>query len=142
MSVTWVVVADSSRTRFFSLASRTEPLLEFDSLVHTESRMREQDEVSDRQGGIAGGHGEGDHTFESPTDFKHHAAEVFARQIAEKLEQGRVNHDYSKLILVAPPTFLGTLRQTLNDNVLKLISSSLNKNLVEEDESVIREHIL
>ena len=141
MSGTWVVVADSSRARFLSLESRGEPLTEFDGLVHTEGRMHDRDELSDRQGGIAGGHGEGDHTFEAPTDLRHHEAEVFARQIAEKLEAGRVNHEYHKLILIAPPAFLGVLRQVLNDHILALVGSSLDKNLVAEDEAVIREHI-
>jgi protein required for attachment to host cells len=142
MSGTWVVVADSSRARFFSLVSRIEPLQELDGMIHAEGRMQERDELCDRQGGIAGGHGEGDHTFEAPTDMKHHEAEVFARQIADRLELGRVNHDYNKLILVASPAFLGALRQALNDHVTDLVSSSLDKNLVGEDEAVIREHIL
>lgn len=141
MSGTWVVVADSSRVRFFSLESRSEPLLELDGMVHAEGRMRDQDEVCDRQGGIAGGHGEGGHAFEAKTDLKHHEMEVFAKQIADKLEHGRVNHDYHKLMLVAPPAFLGVLRQTLNSHVLELVDSSLDKNLVAEEEAVIREHI-
>lgn len=142
MSNTWIVVADSSKARFFTMESRTEPLRELDGMVHAEGRMRGQDEVSDRQGGLAGGHGEGGHPFEAPTDLKHHEAEVFAKQIADKLEQGRVNHDYHKLILVAPPAFLGALRQALNNHILELVSSSLDKNLVGEDEATIREHIL
>ncbi|MBS3955127.1 MAG: host attachment protein [Methylomicrobium sp.] len=141
MLSTWVVVADSSRARFFSLLSRTEPMQEFDGMVHVEGRMRELDEVSDRQGGIAGGHGEGDHTFEAPTDFKHHEAELFAKQIGVKLERGRVNNEYAKLILIAPPAFLGVLRESLNSHVSDLVIKSLHKNLVVEDESVIREHI-
>jgi protein required for attachment to host cells len=141
MSGTWIVVADSSRTRFFSWASRNEPLQEQEGMVHAEGRMRGQDAISDRQGGLAGGQGEGGHPFEAPTDLKHHEAEVFAKQIADKLEHGRVNHDYHKLILVAPPAFLGTLRQALNSHVSELVSSSLDKNLVAEDEAVIREHI-
>jgi len=138
---TWILVADSSRARFFVLESRIEPLRELDGMVHLEGRMRDQDEVSDRQGGIAGGHGEGDHTFEAPTDLKHHEAEVFAKQITEKLEHGRVNHEFNKLILVAPPAFLGALRLALNEQTSKLITSSLDKNLVAEDEAVIRGHI-
>ncbi|MDO8842933.1 host attachment protein [Methylicorpusculum sp.] len=141
MLVTWVVVADSSRARFFSSTSLTEPMQEFDGMVHVEGRMRELNELSDRQGGIAGGHGEGDHTFEAPTDFKHHEAVVFAKQIGVKLDQGRVNNEYGKLILVAPPAFLGVLRESLNSHVSDLVAQSLNKNLVVEDESVIREHI-
>lgn len=139
---TWVVVADRSRARFFILASRIAPMDELDGMLHAEGRMQERDELSDRQGGIAGGHGEGDHTFEAPTDMAHHEAEVFARQIADKLEQGRVNHDYDKLILVAPPAFLGALRLAVNDHIRDLIADTLDKNLVSESEAVIREHIL
>ncbi|QPK62711.1 host attachment protein [Methylomonas sp. LL1] len=142
MSGTWIVVADSSRARFFSWVSRVEPLLELEGMAHSEGRMRDQDEVSDRQGGIAGGHGEGGHAFEAPTDLKHHEAEVFAKLIADKLEHSRVNHDYDKLILVAPPAFLGALRHALNDHVQALVGNSLDKNLVAEDEASIREHIL
>lgn len=111
-------------------------------MVHEEGRMTGRDELSDRQGGIAGGHGEGDHTFEAPTDLKQHEAEVFARQIEEKLEYGRVNHEYQKLILIAPPFFLGVLRQILSENLQDLVSSSLDKNLVDENEKQIRQYIV
>jgi len=117
-------------------------MAELDGMMHAEGRMQERDNLSDRQGGIAGGHGEGDHTFEAPTDMKHREAEVFARQIADKLEQGRVNHDYDQLILVAPPAFLGALRQAVNDHVHDLIANTFDKNLVSESEATIREHIL
>ena len=142
MAGTWVVVADSSKARFFSLTSKKEAMQELEDLVHTEGRMRDQDEISDRQGGLAGGHGEGGHAFEAPTDIKHHDAEVFAKQIADKLEHGRVNHDYDNLILVAPPAFLGAMRQALNDHVANLVGSSLDKDLVAETEAAIREHIV
>ena len=141
MTGTWVVVADSSRARFFTLAGKSEPMQELEGMTHAESRMRNQDEVSDKQGGLAGGHGEGGHAFEAPTDIKHHDAEIFAKQIADKLEHGRVNHAYNKLILVAPPAFLGALRQAMNDHLVNLVSKSLDKNLVAENETVIREHV-
>ncbi len=142
MSVTLVVVADSSKARFFSLAGRSEPLKELEDMVHVEGRMRDQDEVSDKQCGLAGGHGEGGHAFESPTDIKQHESALFAKQIADRLEHGRVSNDYDKLILVAPPSFLGILRKALNEHVANLVSDSLDKDLVNEKESVIREHIV
>lgn len=116
---------------------------ELEDMLHAESRLQDKDELSDRQGGIAGGHGDGGggHSFEAPTDAKHHEAEVFAKQIADKLEQGRVAHDYHKLILIAPPAFLGVLRQVLNQHIQDLVSASLDKNLVAEKEATIREHI-
>ncbi|MGR8930798.1 MAG: host attachment protein [Gammaproteobacteria bacterium] len=141
MSETWVLVADSSKARFFSVVSRSEPLQELDGMLHAESRLREQDEISDKQGGLAGGHGEGGHAFEAPTEVKHHEAEVFARQIVNRLEHGRVTNALDKLILVAPPAFLGTLRQAMPDPLANLVSKSVDKNLVAETEAVIRAHI-
>ncbi len=141
MAGTWVVVADSNKARFFTYASKNEPMQEHEGMLHAEGRLKNQDEVSDKQGGLAGGHGEGGHAFEAPTDLKKYEAEVFAKQIADKLEHGRVNHDYDKLILVAPPAFLGALRQSMNDHVVNLVSSSLDKNLVSETEVAIRAHI-
>jgi protein required for attachment to host cells len=117
-------------------------LQEIDDMIHAEGRLLAKDELSDRQGGIAGGHGQGDHTFEQPTDVKHQDAIRFAHQIGEKLEHGRVNGDYEDLILIAPPAFLGVLRQCLNDHILKRVGKSLDKNLAGFDEAAIREHLL
>ena len=142
MAGTCVVVADSSRARFFTFVNKHEAMQEQEGMVHAEGRMRDQDEVSDKQGGLAGGYGEGGHAFEAPTDLKHHEAGIFAKQIADKLEHGRVEHDYEKLILVAPPAFLGALRQALNEHVANLVINSLDKDLVAETEAAIREHII
>jgi protein required for attachment to host cells len=142
MSKTWVVVADSSKAKFFAMESKIKPLREIEEMTHAEGRLRAQDEVTDRQGGIAGGHGQGDHTFEAPTDVRHHEAVRFAKQIGDKLEQGRTGGSFDDLILVAPPGFLGVLRQSLNSQTLKLVSKSVDKHLIAQNEAAIREHIL
>ncbi|MGD0960746.1 MAG: host attachment protein [Methylomonas sp.] len=142
MLTTWIVVADSSRARFFLMENRNEPLTELDGMAHIEGRLREGDVISDRQGGLAGGHGEGGHPFEAPTDLKQHEMELFAKQIADKLEQGRVNHSYRKLILAAPPAMLGALRQSLNAQVLAMVGSSIDKNLVSEHADEIHRRII
>jgi hypothetical protein len=85
MSSTWVVVTDSSRARFFLMESRNEPLTELEDMTHATTRLHEREIISDRQGNLAGGHGEGGHAFEAPTDLKQHELEVFAKQIADKL---------------------------------------------------------
>jgi len=142
MLTTWVVVADSCKVRFFLMAGRNEPLTEINDIIHSEGRLLSQDDVSDRQGGISGSHGEGGHSFAAPTDVKQHEAMLFAKLIAEKLDHARVQHEYEKLILIAAPSFLGLLRNELNHHVLEMVSASLDKNLVTEEEAVIREHLL
>ncbi len=48
------------------------------------------------------------------------------------LERGRVEHRYDRLILVAPPHFLGTLRQVLDAQVQACVVAELDKELVAE----------
>ena len=142
MMSTWVVVADSSRARFFLMESRSEPLIELADMVHSQGRMHEGDVVCDREGNLASGHGNGGYSFEAPTDVKQHELEVFAKQIAHKLEEGRDNGSYKKLILVAPPALLGKLRQTIDTHILEMVSQSLDKNLVAEDADEILKRII
>lgn len=141
MSRFWVIVADSSRARFFSVSHQDKTMNELEDLFHVESRLHEHNEISDRPGCIPAGHGEGVHSFEPATDFKQHEMTVFARRIANHLETGRVNHLFDKLILVAPPAFLGVLRDALNDRLRDLVYESLDKHLVTADEPSIRSHI-
>lgn len=139
---TWILVADSSRARFFRRDMPGAALEEFSGMTHAESRLHEQEEYSDRQGDLAGGHDEGPHSFEAETGFREHQAEVFARQIADRLEQGRVEHQYRHLVLIAPPAFLGAVRNTLNSHVLELVSQAVDKNLVTAELTDIAGHLL
>ncbi|MDD2738414.1 MAG: host attachment protein [Methylomonas lenta] len=137
MLCTWIVVADSSRARFFSMKNRLDPLTEIQCMSHLESRGHAYDDFDEYHGSL----GQGDHTFETHSDLKQSEADVFAKQIADRLEQGRVKHEFNNLILVAPPAFLGALRHGINDHVFDYISNSVDKNLVVEREEVIRHHL-
>lgn len=136
MACTWIVVADSSRARFFSVASRAEPLNEVHCMAHVESRSHAHDDFGDQANLSQGGHAQDAHTNQ-----KQHEAAVFARQIAVFLEQGRVRRDFNNLILVAAPHFLGVLRHSLNSHVYDYISNELDKNLVMASEAEIRRQV-
>jgi protein required for attachment to host cells len=141
MSRFWIVVADSCKARVFTAPHQGGTLNEVANLLHLEGHLHDRDVNSDKPGAISGGHGEGDHAFAPTTERKQHELAKFAKQIAERLEQGRVDHDFDKLILVAPPAVLGVLRDALNDRLRDLIYEELDKNLVTADVTVISEHI-
>jgi hypothetical protein len=50
----------------------------------------------------------------------------FARQLAAKLQHARTENLYERLVLVAPPTFLGLLRSSLDAPTAQLIVGSLD----------------
>lgn len=142
MTKTWILAAESSRAVIYALESRVKPLTEVESLAHPEGRDLEQDMTSDRPGrafdttGLGGRHAMG-----KEVDPKRHEAQLFAKRLADRLDQGRIHGKFDQLMLVAPPAFLGLLRERLNDQTLKLVSQSLDKNLVQAGEQSIRDNL-
>jgi protein required for attachment to host cells len=139
MSKTWVLVADSSAAKIFKIDDGG-ALQEVADLVHSESRMHEQNVSSDLPGSNAGG-GSSKHGFESQTGIKEHEAVNFAHEISEQLDAGRNNGQFNQLIVAAAPAFLGVLRETINPNTNKLITHEINKDLVKLSAAQIMDHL-
>lgn len=137
MEPTWILVADSSRARILTTRTRVQPPTDVETLEHPEGRLKAQELISDRPGRSFDSSGDGRHGMEPP-DVHHHHQEVFAKQIAEHLEKGRHQGKFVELALVAPPEFLGVLRQKMNGQLGKLVTHTVQKNLLEQDNEVIR----
>ena len=65
MSELWVLVADQSRARFFTVADSRSALQDMGELVHPEARDREQTLTSDRPGRAFDSKGQGRHAMGS-----------------------------------------------------------------------------
>jgi protein required for attachment to host cells len=138
---TWVVVAESSRARIFSLNGLQTPMDELADMVNPEARARDRELVSDRQGRTFDSSGQGRHAKEPATTPKEQRAIEFARQVAERIENGRSTEEFQHLILIAAPAFLGLLRKNLKDPTHQRIKREIQKNIVRESEASIREQI-
>jgi protein required for attachment to host cells len=137
----WVLVADSGRARLFEASGAKAPLQEQTDLVMPSARLQEQELVSDRPGRSFDSRGEGRHAMEPTTPAKEVESNRFAARIAALLDSGRVAGNYTRLILVAPPAFLGQLRDALSEQVRALVTNELDKDLVRFDVDAIREHL-
>lgn len=135
---TWIVVVDSSRGKIYVQDKHSSELLEKVDLVHPSARLHGLDLTSDRPGKHVGAFGQGQHVFDARTDAKEHEAETFAREIAERLETGRTSGQFQNLVLMAPPAFLGVLREQLSDGVRKLVVEEIAKDLVTHSSEEIR----
>ena len=140
MEKTWIVVADSSRARIFYAANRVKPLTAVTELNFPESRLREQDIYTDRPGRLFESANESRSAIETP-DIREQQQQAFAREICEALDAGRNRQRFETLMVVAPPTFLGALRQSMNHQLEKMVDKSVQKNLVNEEEARIREYL-
>jgi len=141
MNSTWLVVADSSKARFFSMESRTGPIKETRSIVHTEARLHEQNMTSDAQGRGSAKGGEGMHAYQDKISPKEQESINFAREVSLELDKARKENKFKQFVLVAAPAFLGKLRDQMSKETQKLASFELAKNMSHLDAVEIRKHL-
>jgi protein required for attachment to host cells len=128
MGNTWVVVADGTRARLFN-RHKNRKLEEFDTLLSPEHRLHEGDLVSDRDGRAFDAAGMGRHAMGNKNATKDHEMTIFAKRLASRLEAGRNAGELERLVLVAPPRFLGQLRAHMSGPAAGLVALTIDKEL-------------
>lgn len=141
MKSIWILVANNTEARIFTTDTPSSPLEEIKGFAHTENRLHDREMTTDLPGKIKGGESKGGHAFEQPTDPKKHEAENFARHIADHLDTAHNQNQFARLLIVAEPTFLGLIREQLNEQVKKLVCFELDKNIVTQSAESIRSHL-
>lgn len=140
MSTTWILISNASIGRIFRNSGPNKGIELVHEFSHPQSREKNADLVSDRPGhnpGAGNGHG----SFVSATIPKEHEADLFALELARKLDAGRVENLYSRLVLVASPAFMGQIKQHLNNAVNKLVSNTLEKDYTRSSEQELMRHL-
>jgi len=129
---TWLVVASSSMARIFKVEG-IDKLQEIKTLEHPESRLRNLDLVSDKPGRDSQTVGRGirKHALESKESPKHQEMVLFAKTLADVLENARHQGEFDALYLAAGPSFLGLLRQSLDANTAKFIKGEVDKDVTQ-----------
>jgi protein required for attachment to host cells len=140
MSGTWILVADQARARIFHGQGNSR-LHEVETLLNPDARINEQEIVSDRPGRAFDSAGSGRHSMGSPVDPKEEEAIRFAKQVTDRLERGRQEGAFERLVLVAAPHFLGLLRKDLHTPLASMVSHELNKDLTRLTERELRSHL-
>ena len=134
---TWVLVADGARARIFSWTGVKGPLEELEDYANPEARLKDSELDSDRAGVTfaSRGHQSG-RRMQAPT-VSETALDEFARQLATALKQGLDSDACERLVLVAPPSFLGRLRSSLDHRTGAAVAASLDNDLSLESAETI-----
>ncbi|MFT6407240.1 MAG: protein required for attachment to host cells [Arenicella sp.] len=138
---TWILVADENRGRIIATDKSTDTLVERQDLVHPESRLAERELTSDTAGRNQSNKNSASHGINEAGKVKAHHAQQFAKEIASTLNKAQQQNEFTNLILVAAPKFLGTLRKEIGGEVKKLVCFELDKDLTKLKISQIREHL-
>ncbi len=141
MDRTWVLVADKSHAKLYTMNGRAGELIFKQEWDHEASRKHERELTSDLPGRAFDRMGDARHAMGQPVDPKDHEAELFAHQLINEVDRGRTSNEFSHLCLVAPPEFLGLLRKQCGSALEQLISDEVGKNLVFEDSETVRDHL-
>jgi len=141
MQTTWILVADRARARLFSPTSDGVGLTELEDFINPEGRKPDSAYNHDRPPRVHESMGSTSHAIQPHTSAEEKVAERFAHELNDVLESGRVNHRYERLILAAPPRFLGVLQHALGKQVRSCIVAQLDKDLITLPASEIREHL-
>ena len=140
MSKHWVVVADQSKARIFTVSDPHGALLDVGKLEHPEARDREQTLSSDRPGRSFDSKGQGRHAMGSKVEPARKEAIRFAKQVADHVQVAHNEGRCNRLLLVAGPPLLGLLRESLKTSSGMKISE-IEKNLGQYDAQEIRKHL-
>lgn len=143
MGKTWILVAHDAGARFFENDGPGTGLQLIEEVDHPEGRERDRDFDSDRPGrSFRKNAGDPRRAAMSRSESPHERAVAdFARDLADKLQHARTENRYDRLVLVAPPRFLGLLRSALDGPTSQLVTASLDKDLAAQKESELAEHL-
>lgn len=142
-----VVVADERRADFFDAYRPSAPLGDCGSISNPSAGLKDRDLETDRAGRRYGGtsgvmragsaHGH-HHGVAGERSTERHELTLFAKDVARRIEAGRVNHEFEKLVLIAPPRMMGLLRQSLSSSAEATLVSEISKDLIHQGPDAIR----
>jgi protein required for attachment to host cells len=134
MTTLYILVADSSQAKLFRAEKPLKTLEIIFEKDHIQGRQKRSDIDSDRAG-VRNSSTKGSHSFAGDKDSHKHEEEMFAKSLCNMLESEYKHRKYDGLILVAPPHFLGFIRQHLSKDCMSVLVKSINKNLVKQTET-------
>jgi protein required for attachment to host cells len=137
---TWLIVANSSIARIYKIEKRHE-LKELKVLEHPESRLHNLDLVTDKPGRDFESAGVGKHALEPKVLPKRQEFAVFAKTLADFLENARNQGEFETLYVAASPSLLGLLRHSLHPNTAKLIKGEVDKDMTQMKPQEIPAHL-
>lgn len=109
-----VLAADGSRARLFvhQHPSQFDQILSWDSPL---GRQQPRQSNSDKNGSYRG------NAYDAEVDAQHHAQQLFAKQLMGELKLREA--DFERVVIAAPPKFLGELRSHLTPAITRKLST-------------------
>jgi len=142
---TWIVVADAGSARVFASGMRDAPWTLVQELDNPEGRQASHESHPSAPPGRMQESktlGARRSSMEPHTTPKEAAGERFAHELSELIDAARHRAQFERLVLVAPPHFLGVLRGLLSSDATAHVTAAVDKDLVAIAPHELRERLL
>lgn len=123
----WILLANSCFAEIYSgNRAGIESIQYFD---YPEGRQKSGEILTERPGRVHESQGSTSHAVGTKVDVHMHEIQMFAHIIAQALKKAKAENAFDRLVIIAPPQFLGELRPLLPDTIKKCIHKEINKDI-------------
>jgi protein required for attachment to host cells len=141
---TWILVADSAHAKLFTTELPETPwslVKEFDNPDGRKTSHEIDPSSPPGRMQVAKSLGAQRSAMEPHSTPKEAAAGRFAHELAAFVQNGRNTSQFDKVVLVAPPHFLGQLRELMAAHLGAALAKSIDKDLVACNGAELRERL-
>jgi len=131
--ITWIAVTSATRARIFQARGPNSPLVELADLVNPEERLQRKELRNDKPGRTNDAHRGQRHTLGMADDPHAALAADFAKSLMSRLADDLAAKRFDRLCLVAPPRFLGMLREKMTPSLRAVLIGEVTKDLTARD---------
>ena len=131
----WLLVANGSEAIFYKYLGGGKTLEKVGGIGNSNRRYQDKDLVTDRPGVMSGGgsHIQGKDALTSEQSATDRSKQEFAQEVIDELDNARRHDKLHSVDIIAEPSMLGLLRESMDNNLQKLVDVSLSKDAVEKD---------
>lgn len=141
MSICWILIADRTKARLLHVLPNGQgPFPELACFVHEAGRLQPRDRDSDEPGRVI--HPAGYASAVEPHEDRDHVESTrFASELASSLERSRQEQRFDRLIVIAPPKFLGVLREEWTPALRKMIQLEIHQDLLNLPDAELQQRL-
>ena len=132
MERTWIVVASHSQAHVFCRLGNRAEVEEVFAVGNPSGRAKNAELVSGPPGRSTDNRMRGRHSYSNEETPKEHVVLVFYRELMARLDLAYSQHQYTRLELVAEPHLLGILRGLLSEQLRRIVTHEIHKDIAHE----------
>lgn len=139
-TVTWVLLADGAQAKVFKHSGPGTGLRPVEDLLFEEEALQARDIMADRPGRSFSSVGSGRSAMEYSSDPVEVREANFVKSVATELDRQYQQSAFSRLIIAAAPTALGTIRGALSKTLKDAVVAEEAKDLTNLPTPALEKH--